>query len=646
MEGKESKVIVGIDLGGTAIKIGIVNKMYDIVAQTSIPTEAERPYEQVIEDMGKSAVALLEDNGYDLGRCLGVGVGSPGTVDSEKGVVLYSNNICWNHVPLADELQKYLPVPVYINNDANCAALGEVVKGAASGYQNAAFLTLGTGVGGGIVIGGKIFEGGHPGGVELGHIKNGSEGKKCTCGRYDCLETYASATALIDDAKKMAAQHPESLLWELCGHSLDKMNAKIPFDAAAAGDSCGQKLIENYGKHLADGITDIANIFRPDVIVLGGGVCAQGENLTAPLNKYLKENCFGASVSYVPQVVTAQNGNDAGIIGAASLVEVEEPRMGREEKQEILFLEPVCTENIWGGERLREEFHYSSAGEHIGECWGISAHPKGDGTIKTGRYTGQKLSWVWKEHPELFGKQTEGAFPLLVKVIDARDDLSIQVHPDDDYAASHEDGASGKTECWYVMDCKEPASLIIGHNARTKEELGEMISAGRWSELIREVPIRKGDFIQIDPGTVHAIKGGCLILETQQNSDITYRLYDYGRLCNGVPRELHIQKSMDIIKVPAKTAEDCVMSTRTLPVNCMNQLYDCRYYQIFKLDVEGEYTLEQKYPFLLVSVLEGSGYADCHLVKKGDHFILPNKYGSLRLEGKMSLMISATGHEM
>ncbi|MDE6847106.1 MAG: ROK family protein [Lachnospiraceae bacterium] len=322
MTGKESKVIVGIDLGGTSIKIGIVNMTYEIIAQTSISTNAVRPYEEVIEDMGKTAVKLLAENGYDLGQCLGVGVGSPGTVDSENGMVLYSNNICWDHVPLADELSKYLPVPIYLNNDANCAALGEVVKGAAKGCQNAAFLTLGTGVGGGIIINGKIFEGGYPGGVELGHITNGSEGRKCTCGRYDCLETYASATALINDAKSMAAQHPESELWELCGHSLDNMNAKVPFDAAQAGDACGKILIENYLRHLADGIIDIANIFRPDVIVLGGGVCAQGANLTDPLNSYLEENCFGGSVSYIPRVVTAQNGNDAGIIGAASLVQV------------------------------------------------------------------------------------------------------------------------------------------------------------------------------------------------------------------------------------------------------------------------------------------------------------------------------------
>ena len=314
------KVAVGIDLGGTAVKIGILNASYEILAQTAIPTKAERPYQAVIEDMGKTAASLLFENGFLAADCAGTGVGSPGTIDSQSGVVLYSNNICWDNVPLADELQKYLPGPVRVQNDANCAALGEVLCGAAKGCQNAVFLTLGTGVGGGIVIDGKIFEGGHPGGAELGHVKCGSERRRCTCGRYDCLEAYASATALINDAKQMAQQHPDSLLWELCDQDLAKMNAKIPFDAADAGDICGKTLVNNYIQYLADGTTDLANIFRPDMIVLGGGVCAQGEKLTGPLNQYLQTNCFGNTVAYVPKVVVAKTGNQAGMIGAAGLV--------------------------------------------------------------------------------------------------------------------------------------------------------------------------------------------------------------------------------------------------------------------------------------------------------------------------------------
>lgn len=320
MAEKEKKITIGIDLGGTNMKIGLVDERYEITAQKSIPTNAARPYAQIIADMGVAAAALLKENGYGIEDCLGAGIGSPGVIDSKRGVVLYSNNIRWDNVPAAAELQKYLPLPVYMNNDANCAALGEVTKGAAKGYRNAVFLTLGTGVGGGIVIDGKIFEGCHPGGAELGHIRNGAEKRKCTCGRYDCLETYASATALISDAKKMAAEHPESVLWELCGTDMEQMNAKMPFDAAEAGDACGLHLVENYIEHLAAGIVDIVNIFRPDIVVLGGGVCAQGKKLTEPLNRYLKEKCFGASVTYVPETVIAKNGNHAGMIGAASLV--------------------------------------------------------------------------------------------------------------------------------------------------------------------------------------------------------------------------------------------------------------------------------------------------------------------------------------
>ncbi len=320
MADRKKKVTIGIDLGGTAVKIGIVDEAYELLAQTSIPTGAERPYEQVIADMGMAAAALLQENGWRMEDCLGVGAGCPGTIDSKNGVVLYSNNIRWDNVPAAAGLQRYLPVPVYMDNDANCAALGEVTKGAARGYRNVVFLTLGTGVGGGIVIDGRIFTGGHPGGAELGHIRNGSEHRRCTCGRYDCLETYASATALISDTKKLAVQYPESMIWELCGGEAERIDARMPFDAAQAGDVCGRMLVERYIRHLADGITDLANIFRPDRIVIGGGVCAQGRNLTDPLNKYLQENCFAASTAYVPQVITAQNGNSAGIIGAASLV--------------------------------------------------------------------------------------------------------------------------------------------------------------------------------------------------------------------------------------------------------------------------------------------------------------------------------------
>lgn len=308
--------------------------------------------------------------------------------------------------------------------------------------------------------------------------------------------------------------------------------------------------------------------------------------------------------------------------------------------KEILFLDPVCTHNIWGGTRLREDFHYPVEGDDLGECWGISAHPNGDGTLRDCGFSGMKLSELWKKHPEVFGNVDSDRFPLLIKIIDAKDDLSIQVHPDDDYAKVHENGSLGKTECWYILDCKENATIVIGHNAGTKEELSRMIHEGKWSEFIREIPIKKGDFLQIDPGTVHAIKGGTLILETQQNSDITYRVYDYDRLSNGKPRELHIDKSIDVITVPAKSVADSVKSVADLPVNTLNELYVCKYFHIYKIEVSGKMTFEQNAPFMNMTVTEGNGIVNGQPVKKGDHFILPNGFGNVELQGRMQIIAS------
>lgn len=308
--------------------------------------------------------------------------------------------------------------------------------------------------------------------------------------------------------------------------------------------------------------------------------------------------------------------------------------------REILFLNPVFTHNIWGGSRLKEDFHYPVTGDDIGECWGIAAHPNGDCTVKEGTYAGRTLSELWKTEPQLFGNVDKDRFPLLIKIIDAKDDLSIQVHPDDAYAKVHENGSLGKTECWYIMDCPKDASLVIGHNANTKEELADMIHGGKWKELIREIPVKKGDFIQIDPGTVHAIKGGLMILETQQNSDITYRVYDYDRLTDGKPRELHVEKSIDVITVPAKSVEDSVIGTEDVPKNELHSLYSCGFYQVFELDLEGKTAFGQEYPFLLMSVLEGDGLLNGQLVKKGDHLILPAGFGKVEMQGKLKAICS------
>ena len=307
--------------------------------------------------------------------------------------------------------------------------------------------------------------------------------------------------------------------------------------------------------------------------------------------------------------------------------------------KEILFLEPVFKEVIWGGDKLATSYGYKIPSDTTGECWAVSAHKNGDCKLINGEFKGESLSWLWDNHREIFGNAKGDVFPLLIKIIDAKKDLSIQVHPDDEYAKKNENGALGKTECWYILDCEEGATIVVGHNAKSKEELKQMIKEKRWNELIKVRPIKKGDFFQITPGTVHAIKGGTVILETQQNSDITYRLYDYDRLSNGKPRELHLEKSIDVIKCPyVEESQDF----KIIKENNYDEkeLVKCEFYEVKKLDIHGEKSFVQSKPFEIVSVIEGNGFINEIEIKKGDHFIIPFEYGKYKLKGDMELIIS------
>lgn len=310
-------------------------------------------------------------------------------------------------------------------------------------------------------------------------------------------------------------------------------------------------------------------------------------------------------------------------------------------KKQIIFLEPVFKSMVWGGDKLRSHFGYSIPDDRTGECWAISAHKNGDCTIRDGEFKGKTLSWLWDNHREVFGYAQGEIFPLLIKIIDAKADLSIQVHPDDTYAKTREQGSLGKTECWFILECDEDAKIVIGHNAKTKQELKEMVTANRWQELIRVRPIRKGDFFQIAPGTVHAIKAGTVILETQQSSDITYRLYDYDRLDQGKPRELHIDKSVDVITCPhvdyAAEGKKSEYENYTL-----EEMVSCKCYTVSKLSVHGEQQFAQMHKFLNVSIIEGSGEIDGMTLKKGDHCILPDGYGLFTIKGNLELILSHT----
>lgn len=302
---KAAPVRIGIDIGGTDTKIGLVDIHQKLLACESMATNASRPAEEIIAEIGQKVTALLEQQGIAMDQCVGAGIGVPGTVERKNGVVRYSNNIKWENVNLAKEMGKYLPIPIKIANDADCAALGEAVAGAGRDCQDIIMITLGTGVGGGIILDGEIYEGKGIGGSEIGHMVIVEGGEPCTCGRKGCLEAYASATALKRDAKRATGKD---------------MTPQEIFAEANAGNELLLEVLDHYTRRLGVGIVNIVNIFRPQLVLLGGGISAQGETLLTPLREMMKEGCFGGEKGELPEIEIAALGNEAGMIGAASLI--------------------------------------------------------------------------------------------------------------------------------------------------------------------------------------------------------------------------------------------------------------------------------------------------------------------------------------
>lgn len=306
---------IGIDLGGTNIAVGAVDDGHAIVSRVSVPTLARRPAAEVVGDMGDAVEAALAKAGLSIGGCRSIGIGSPGTCNSAAGVVERAYNLGWDHVPVCRMLEERFHVPCRLSNDANCAALAEQVAGAAVGHDNVVLITLGTGVGGGIVADGRLLEGVGGTGAEVGHTVLVLDGEDCTCGRKGCWEAYASATALIRQGKRAAAAQPESLL---AGYG-EGLTGKDVFDAAAAGDAAAQAVVDRYCVYVAAGITDLVNILGPEMVLIGGGISRQGERLLAPIRAYVAANCFGGHDRTPPVIECARLGNEAGIIGAAAL---------------------------------------------------------------------------------------------------------------------------------------------------------------------------------------------------------------------------------------------------------------------------------------------------------------------------------------
>lgn len=313
---------IGIDLGGTNIAAGIVDESYKIIKKASTPTKASRPADEIVADMAKLCADLIADCGITVDQIRYVGIATPGTANSDTGVVEYANNLPFLRYPIADKLKEKFPVKaVYIENDANAAAKGEAVAGVAKGAKYSVMITLGTGVGGGMVFDGKVYSGFNYAGAELGHMVIEHNGKPCSCGRRGCWEAYSSATGLIRMTREKLEKTPRdaTVMWKMIDGNLDNVSGKTAFAAARRGDSVGQEVVDEYISYLACGITNIINIFQPNVLSIGGGICNERDFLLNPLMEIVNRDQYTRNSDNKTQVKIAALGNDAGILGAALL---------------------------------------------------------------------------------------------------------------------------------------------------------------------------------------------------------------------------------------------------------------------------------------------------------------------------------------
>ena len=312
------KYYVGIDLGGTNIVAGLVDEQYNILGKVSRKTNRPRPAKEIADDMAACALDVIKQQGLTPEQVEWIGIGTPGIANSATGIIEYSNNLDFHNVPMVEWISKATGRPAFVENDANAAAYGEYVAGAAKGATNAVCITLGTGVGGGIIIDGKIYSGSNFAGAELGHTVLNMDGPLCTCGRRGCFEVYSSATGLIRMTNEAMQAHPESAMHKMAAEH-GKVSARTAFDCMRQGDAAAKDVVDFYIKALAAGITNTINIFQPDVLCIGGGVCNEGDALLLPVRALVEKEVYTRNSEKNTQIVIAKLGNDAGIIGAAFL---------------------------------------------------------------------------------------------------------------------------------------------------------------------------------------------------------------------------------------------------------------------------------------------------------------------------------------
>ena len=310
---------IGIDLGGTNIVAAVVNDEYEMVGKAKTPTATPRSADEIFDDIAKVCKEAMAQAGVTIKDIFSVGIGTPGTVNKE-GVIEFANNLGFVNVPAKEMLIERLGIEnVYVDNDANCAALGEAQAGSGHGAKDFIAVTLGTGVGSGVIINGKIVAGVNNAGGECGHSVIVVDGEPCTCGRKGCWEAYASATALINQTKAAMEKYPDSVMHELVKANGGKVDGRTAFDAMRRGDIAGIKVVDAYVKYVACGLINLVNIFQPETICIGGGICNEGETLLRPLRRYIDSERYSVYSKIQSKIVKAELGHDAGIIGAALL---------------------------------------------------------------------------------------------------------------------------------------------------------------------------------------------------------------------------------------------------------------------------------------------------------------------------------------
>ena len=317
-------VRLGVDLGGTNIAVGIVDENYNLVHKDSVPTEAQRAPEAIVDDIAMLCRRVLADKNISLDEVGGIGIAAPGTINSRDGYVEYANNLPFHHFPIVALLKERIgnDIPVFVENDANAAAWGEAIAGAAKGTSNSVMITLGTGVGGGIVIDNKVYSGFNGAGGELGHIVIVKDGAQCSCGRRGCWEAYSSATALIrmtqEKLDECQATGRKTVMTDLVAKK-GRVNGRTAFDGMRAGDEAAREVVDCYISHLACGLTNMINIFQPEILSIGGGISGEGQSLIDALLPIVEKERYGGNTVKATELRIAKLGNDAGIIGAAVL---------------------------------------------------------------------------------------------------------------------------------------------------------------------------------------------------------------------------------------------------------------------------------------------------------------------------------------